>query len=463
MQMTYLFTTYGEAYAGAEWEEPAFSGYTIVIEFLKVSEYRNLSTIEKTLERISEYGWIIPNNCIELKFTDSQFKPPKYQPERVSWTNDLQRDILFIFGAGASANCVLGEQKLKFEADLLRPPIGPGLFEKRFKEYYNNYIGVKQSLIYLQNDTNPNIEDLMEEEWISIQQNNNQAILSRHISIQYYLQELFFDISKNAIENYYSNNLYGLFAYKLQMMSVKNKRQQFSFVSFNQDILLETFLSDCFNIPIISMEDYARYNEHPFCIFKPHGSCNWGWRFPATVEFDELAANWLFENKKNFFHIYYELLGNPFNMIDWGAWGHEKNNDRNRLGKHTIDKSKLEIISDGNFNNYFPALLLPYRDKDEFIMPLKHFNAMEFHLSTTKTLAIIGWKGNEAAFNRVLLRNFGNLQRIIIVDPNPDTVKENLEWLVLNDKIEKVYFKTFEEFVISDFENLIIPIKEINK
>jgi hypothetical protein len=78
------------------------------------------------------------------------------------------------------------------------------------------------------------------------------------------------------------------------------------------------------------------------------------------------------------------------------------------------------------------------------------------YLHNIETVVIIGWKGNEDAFNRLLFRNGTKINRVIIVDPFPDIIKNNLKPLI--DKISKtnlMLFNTFEDFVLNGFENEI--------
>ncbi|MBL0309224.1 MAG: hypothetical protein IPP77_05970 [Bacteroidetes bacterium] len=117
-----------------------------------------------------------------------------------------------------------------------------------------------------------------------------------------------------------------------------------------------------------------------------------------------------------------------------------------------VDKSKLKIISGENLNKYFPAHLLPYRDKDEFTMPLPHFYKMQFYFSSIETLIVIGWKGNEASFVEQLLQHARKVKKVIKVDPEPESVKKNLVSLISRDYVVTKIYNSFESFVMSNFE-----------
>jgi hypothetical protein len=135
-------------------------------------------------------------------------------------------------------------------------------------------------------------------------------------------------------------------------------------------------------------------------------------------------------------------------MIDWQGWGWEAKLSSNGLGKFGINKSRLTLIENGNEGLYFPGLLLPYRDKDEFTMPNEHFENMYHYISNIKTLIVIGWKGNEKLFNQILKEQAIKLEKVVIVDPNPETVENNLDFLISKTGIEKKNYSDFEQFVL---------------
>ncbi len=458
--LKYFFTKFGDVYSGWHWDERLFPDYTIIIQSKKLKGYRALNHKEKTIEKIREYGWVIDNNAIVEILSTDEFNPSDNNHiGGDSYSSNFERKTMFVFGAGASANCTYGSEKDEFNDDVLRPPLGPALFNKRFKNHYLKYKGVKQSLHFLQEE-NSNVEELLEKEWKSIQTENNQEVLSRHINIQYYLQEILSRVSQRVIHEYYGKNLYAKLADQLQKIhssSIVNRHGQvsykkFGFVSFNQDTILEHFISEYFKKPINSMNDYVNINDSPFCIFKPHGSWNWGWRFPDPRILGGNASSWLFDNNINFYELYYQLLGDRVNMIDWSTWGYEAMISKDDFGKHTIDKSQLKIITDGDFDNYYPGMLLPYSDKDEFTMPLKHFYNMHIYLSQVETLVIIGWKGNEDVFNRQLFDCGGQIKKVIIADPDSEGVIKHIQPLLNKNNITPIVYRDFEHFVMEGVE-----------
>src|SRR5207247_212941 len=130
------------------------------------------------------------------------------------------------------------------------------------------YKGVKQSLNFLQGD-NPDVEEMFEREWTNIAQDSNEAVMTRHINIQFYLQELLKNVTNRVSEEYYANNLYAKLTNKLQKIyaaSVKNIHgnrtcKKFAFVSFNQDTILENFIQEQFRTTLTTLDDYVNIND----------------------------------------------------------------------------------------------------------------------------------------------------------------------------------------------------------
>ena len=447
-QLPYCFTSYGEVYSGEDFSGPQFPDHKILIQRSKISAYNNLPGSEKTIEKINEYGIALPYKLIKkemllcLEETDKLRK----REESKKWY-ESDRSTMFILGAGASANCVFGDDLSDFKKDLLRPPLGPHLFDKKFKPLYSKYPGVKDSLHFLQDDNGADIESLLEDEWKEVSHFGNESVIARHINIQYYLQELLKEVSSNTLRNHYSKNLFGVLTERLSKLYHRNNKRKFAFVSFNQDTILDSFLTKSFNVALSTLDDYVKINEYPFCLFKPHGSWNWGWKFPNLESKSITTPEWLYLEKVNYYKLYFELLGDYTTMIDWHSYTKELQMNSNRVGKHTVNKSNLSVIHPGNENLYFPSLLIPYRDKDEFTMPTSHFWDLQHCMSYVEKLVIIGWKGNERHFNQLLESRGINIKKVIIVDPCPDAVLKQLPFLATAG-IEITEFKGgFETFV----------------
>lgn len=456
----YVYTNFGEVYAGMILEEYLlFPNHYIIIQRDNWRRYLELNQEEKSEEIINKLGWLLHKSVIVdiVKDSDDIPKPPPKHGS-YSFNSEIDRSICFIVGAGASCHCAFGEEKEAFYDDPLRPPLGADLFNSGYKNLYEKYTGVKKSLPVI--STGVDLEELFETEWKLINSSSNSEIMSRHINFQYYIRELLWKVSEQVISRYYKYNLYALLGYKLFKKhklerSNNNKYQQFSFISFNQDFILDHFISEQFNLPIKSIENYVDFNENPICIYKPHGSANWGWKLNKEYIESDLLPTKLYDEKWSLHDVYTQLIGDGtlFGHIDWSTWGSERTFNPLNKGRFSIDKSKIEVVpSFSKLGQYFPSLLIPYRDKDEFTMPIKQVFQMKGMLRCVETLIIIGWKGNEAVFNYALKNNSQRIKKVIVVDPAPDAVKLNLNDSIHWDRVEYVHYNTFEDFVLKGFD-----------
>jgi len=198
------------------------------------------------------------------------------------------------------------------------------------------------------------------------------------------------------------------------------------------------------------MEDYFDWDSRNMVLFKPHGSANWGWKFKNgnLVNNNRFEIiNQLFKRKIEPWEIYYKLLGDISETVESSSWG--------LAGKYSLNKNLIKIISreEDPHSLYHPALLLPYRDKDEFVMPYQMQHAMTSCFNQISELFLIGWKGNEDQFNQKLKNNANSLRKITIVNPHAAEVKSNLEKAGFDlSQYDMKEIKTFENFVLSHLE-----------
>ena len=443
----YYYTTFGDVYAGFEFYED-FEDLKIIVQADKLKEYKQLDFRNKTLETIKEFAAVFPASVFVKECSQEEIGEHRKKHIPHWWKGEYDRKVMFVIGAGASAYCVTGSKQKAFANDDLRPPLGNGLFAPKFKSLHQKYDGVKNSLADLQH-VNVNVEEYLQDEWKDVLENGNPEIITRHINIQFYLQEVLSQVSQRVTQEYWESNLFAQLANKLQKIYAGDTQKKFAFVSFNQDSILETFLSQYFRKPLNSLDNYVEVNDGPFCVFKPHGSWNWGWKFPNKMG---NRAKFLFDNRVSFYELYYEMLGNHVDMVDWTSWGHELSLNSNRKGRLTIDKSKIALQGADNIGNFYPAILLPYRDKDEFTMPIEHFERMDQYLSYVETLVIIGWKGNEAMFNQVLNQRATRIKTVIIADPYPDVVSSNLKDILARVGVQKIVYGSFEDFIVNGLD-----------
>jgi len=453
-QSAYFITYHGDIYQGYLTECPNYENGFFIISKNEAIEFQELKNEERTPERYRQLGWEIqdrniikhiePDDGATSFGSNINFKPLKY--------NNQDFKKMFVFGAAASSFCVFGDRTKQFRESALNPPTGFEIFDEKYDKYCRKYPGVIQSISGFE-AKQKDIEACMEEEWQQFKGSYNPRVVNRHVNIQYYMRELFQDISTFVKNEQWRNNLYSLFTDRIQKYVNKNSNERIGIVSFNYDTILERFIEDIFGLGFNSMNDYIDWDARNVMVFKPHGSCNWGWRFRNNQQNgvnQKITVGYLFEKQIEPYEIYYNLLGDPSITVATNSWGLEKGLNKSNLGRFTINKSLLEIIPPNLNDDFFPALLLPYRDKDEFVMPYDHYEAMRHFFGEMEELYLIGWKGNEELFNRQIGQHAHKLKKIVVANPNADEVLRNLTNQsgldIKNCEVETV--KYFEEFVL---------------
>lgn len=456
-QPKYYITYFGDIYHGMVVKHDRHEDRFFIVSKNEWQEFDRLQN--KTLEDYQRLGWEIrDDNVIIDTIPDGYQLGIDSNPIDTTRYDHQEWKRMFVFGAGASAFCSFGDglDKLRNKT-LLRPPTGYEVFDENYKEILAEYEGARASISDFE-DKGKDIEGCLEDEWGDVRYYYNPQIVARHTNIQLYLQELFQNISEEVTKNHYRNNLYSSFANKLQRFASKGS-ERMAVVSFNYDTILDYFLDQAFRMDLSQMKNYMDYNNKYAMLFKPHGSCNWGWplREDRLIGMNGSLPKFFYQQQFTPTNIYYHLLGDFNEMIHAHSWGNEKSCSIKGIGRHTINKNRIEIIPLGSTKKYYPSLLLPYRDKDEFIMHYDHLHAMRSFMGSMEELYLIGWKGNEAVFNKMLKEQAHRLRKIVIVNPAERThqeVSKNLEkaGIDLKDKVQVI--DTFEQFVRLEMDKI---------
>lgn len=299
----------------------------------------------------------------------------------------------------------------QFQDTKWRSPLVNQLFDERFRTVYQGYPAVRNLISTLRSQQN--IETFFQKEWENISVSHQVDLLRNHINIQYYLCELFHCISEN--NRYHEANLYDALFKQLKTYlderESKGINERIVVVNFNYDTFIEQALERTWGLTFKNIDDYIGYDSS-IDLFKPHGSCNWGWPFVREIPSDNIP-DWLYENKTTLDQIYFDLLGPEDKMV------------RSGFGQNLLNKGKIQIVQ--NKQPFYPALFIPYVDKDDFIMPFHHFTWLQSDLEKVTDIYIIGWKGNEANFNGILKKRFGDKQvNVHIADPFHQEVQKSL-------------------------------------
>ncbi len=399
------------------------------------------------LEQLQKIGWEFKDPRIVKPFT-----PPGGEigiPPSQNWLSryiDWRFKKVFIFGAGASSFWTFGESGKKLREHPWCPPLATELFDSRFDEIINKYPGAKDLIPYFE-ARGKDIEAAMEDRWQRIRTTFATTELASYINVQFFLQELSSRFTRETQGHFFRSSLYKLFADKIAKFTSENGKEGIGLVSFNYDTLLDDELGNYNELELNSLDGYVNYNEKQIVLLKPHGSYNWGWRFPGENTNVSLAQT-LYENKSSLAEIYFDSLGDYGKMVLRESWGREKGNHKHDLGRYTINKNLLEVIPEDELGAWYPALLVPLRDKDEFLMPYHHEDTLDMISKEVEELFLIGWKGGEDLFNRRIQKSAQNLKRIIIVNPDLNGVKQCISPYFDLENLNVEHVKYFEEFVL---------------
>jgi len=458
-QPGYFVTYHGDIYHGFIITHGQYPDRFFILSRNQSNEFQSLKNEERTLENYQRLAWEIRDRDI-IKFVapDQELGIKETRPDATRYGNQQWKRMI-VFGAGASTYCLFGKDKEKQYKSMMRPPLGCDIFDEKYQSIIEKYEGAQLfAPIFESNDRD--VERCLEEEWIKLRDCYNPAISKRHINLQFYMRELFHWISSDVVRSHYRCNLYSLLVDKLQKHLV-GKNEKIALVSFNYDTILDQFVEKIFNSPFKQMTDYIDYNNRHALLFKPHGSCNWGWQITQRQQLSSqnpILHQALYEQGTELWELYYKIAGDFNSMVHKNAWGMESQLQKNGLGRFTINKNKIEITPVPINSTHFPALLMPYRDKDEFVMPYHHHSAMRWFISEMEELYLIGWKGNEDVFNRLIQSQANRLKKIVIVNPLEKTKQEVSKNLAKHLDLKRYQMQvigTFEEFVREKLDGML--------
>jgi hypothetical protein len=314
--------------------------------------------------------------------------------------NSPKAKKMIILGAGASYGYSY-DDKLPNES---KPPLTNNLFS----DHHINLLQKYEGAFHLSNEINlaSDLESYFEKQWKKVSETHNQPLLNRLINSQYYIHELLFNKSIEHADKG-KNNYVSLV---MQANDYSKRTGEFvPIVTFNYDTLIESALNkNDSSYTFHSIESYIDYQSRKLLLFKPHGSSNWGRKFnpqfaPTTFvqqsvsSIDLLAKHILLQNKS--LSTIYDHLEKDIVII-------QKNNN---------EKVKQNLY----YNYYYPWILIPYKSKDEMIMPAEHSSLLKYFLPNIEEILIIGWKGSEANFQSMLKNKIGNKPvKITLIEPS---------------------------------------------
>jgi hypothetical protein len=207
-------------------------------------------------------------------------------------------------------------------------------------------------------------------------------------------------------------------------------------VNFNYDTLLDEAIQRTLQYRFSKPADFVDYENRRVLLFKPHGSCNLIKKFDKRI-LSHLSKKW-----------------NVNSVIILSVLLYEQNIGYDRIYDALEDSYSLynrdEIIpvaADTDEILYLPQLLLPFKSKDDFIMPPEQEALLEHFLPTVDEILVLGWKGTEAKFQRLLGKKLGhNPIKITAITKGDETIQQEFSRSLPLATCD-ISFQTFSEYM----------------
>ena len=415
LHLTQIYTFkmyYGDTSIGILVNEPGDSEDYYIIKPTDIRLFNeNKSEALKSAEKVNLEGIV----SAEISYDRSM----QWNQEQ-EITPFIHATKMIILGAGASHDFSYDE-KLKSED---RPPLTCSLFDDQYDEILSQYPGanVLASEILQAGD----VERFFQDQWYIIKNHYDPDLLNKIINTQYYLQHLFTTISEKCKNN--KRNNYSTLVSLVSKYHVA-KHESVLITSFNYDTLLEQSLNSVLGYTYNDMKDYIN-PQRKIILFKPHGSWNWIREFnynPLSLHRtkNQLFSTQIYDKKSTYAELF------------------------SQVKQEIAIKTTPDLTNnDSTHPEFLPQLLIPFTDKDDFVMPQTHRNSLSGNLSKIQEILIIGWKGTEQVFKDLLKTHIGYRPvKITVANKKDDTIEKvfsdvlpNAEWNFQNTFSEYMKF-----------------------
>lgn len=335
-----------------------------------------------------------------IRLCDGPLKPLQDGESQVTVT-DYDETILVVLGAGASYDF----------NDYLKPgglklPLTHQIFSDEHSTILDRYASASNlanSLIEVQD-----LELFFQRKWNMLTRSHNLELMRKLISAQYFMQELFWQYS--ICGDFVKPNFYAaLIEQMMDYVALRNRRVKFLVVNFNYDTLFEDQLQKLKGYQFNDISDYDD-PERDILVFKLHGSSNWcRYKTQSNKYLHPVTSAEISNTIELTLVDLSDLLSQyePRIEVMTEQRGHFIQNARNNGQIELLRKMKGLVQRDMKFElitktDFFPHMLIPYKDKDEFLIPKSQGSRLETMLDKCKRMYAIGWKGNEKKFIELL-------------------------------------------------------------
>jgi hypothetical protein len=305
---------------------------------------------------------------------------------------------LIIIGAGASYDFSTGSNRE------FTPPLSNDIFGiDHFDILDSYYPRIQESLndLAVQDNLERRLLRIFERAKLSHSMSSANLLME----MNYYLAQIFLLYSLKNRKEYRSNYL-SLLTYILEYLE-DHRDEEVVIINFNYDTILDNAIEKTHGMFYSNPNDYLGTENLRIKMFKVHGSCNWVRKFRA------ISKNEHYIDKRSFSHnsLVDELSRREMHL------GIVQNYLEDKI--EILDYNKLKLIDFTlrlDVGPFFPHLLIPMNDKDEFMIPSNQVGAMESALGSVNEIVTIGWKGEEKALQRMFMKCNAPLKKITVVD-----------------------------------------------
>lgn len=302
--------------------------------------------------------------------------------------------IMVVFGAGASYDSVPSRTPSNFPRDgntglfwqqnvESRPPLAKELFltVDPFADSLSRFPQCHPIVPYLQQD-GVTIEHVLED--LQSEAESDPVRMRQLAAVRFYLQDVIWNC-----EDRWSVVHSGVTNYATLLDQLRRSRrpeESVCLVTFNYDSMIESALRPA-GVPIDTIPQYIA--DDAFKLFKLHGSVNWAREVDTPVDNVSGRADW---------DISRELMEKAdtlkvsarFRMV--------------RLVRRTTSTIRPDQIIAKSEDGVplFPAIAIPVETKRGYECPDDHLSCLQGYLPKIKKILLIGWRGMEQHFLRLL-------------------------------------------------------------
>lgn len=288
-----------------------------------------------------------------------------------------------------------------------RPPLANNLFEnpgQAFSSIVRRYPKLSHILPLLrQRSDGKSVEEVLEQ--LQDESKGNPEGRRELTSVQYYLRDLFFEITNKWLDE--TDRITNYTPLIRDILRLTKNGELVCLVTFNYDLLLDTALQ---SYDYKSREPEEQLKSHPVLkLFKPHGAVDWARR--VLLPHGELLTR-----------------DGVIEVAD-------------RIELAPDFKRFTPAQADGNpgRETFFPVIAIPLQNKTEeaFVWPSEHMTQLQKLLAHVTRILIIGWRAREAHFIGLLRNNLPIVSHIMVVGGAPSDAWETLAHFVASTGIHE--------------------------